>query len=224
MGETGVITDKMHLQIPFHTLASASCWISQAATQHTLARVCERLYIHAQVCQHMHVDKPGRSEKAKHERDEGSRFWLKYNLWRSHSMSWQPSVNPGGERAELLWSNTQHTHTRTDPNTNTERLHQHREAQTDRWANSWLTVCYETLSLCQWNQNNILGVNAGLVTANRTPHGRDACMCTVTDGGGGIWVFDGCKRCFCLSHLGWTARGPAQVCQSHPTWQRRIKP
>lgn len=35
--------------------------------------VCECLYIHVRVCQHMHVDKPGRSEKAKHERSSETR-------------------------------------------------------------------------------------------------------------------------------------------------------
>lgn len=57
-----------------------------AATQHAarLVRTC------ASIGEHMRADTTGRSEKAKRERkqrDEGSGFWLKYNLWRSHSMS-----------------------------------------------------------------------------------------------------------------------------------------
>lgn len=48
----------------------------------------------------MCVDKPGRSENAKHDRSSEKRdedFWLKYNLWRSQSTSRQPSEDPGGE-------------------------------------------------------------------------------------------------------------------------------
>lgn len=114
---------------------SASHYHQLSSTTYHLARVCEGVLVytvHVRVCQHMHVDKLGeaRGSKARQEqRDQGSGFWLKYNLWRSHSMSRQPSVNPGGERAEPLWSNTRkQTHTR--------RLHKRREAQTDRWANS----------------------------------------------------------------------------------------
>lgn len=157
---------EIHFRPPVETPQSA-------APQHTVPRCASACIYMRESCQHMRGVCEGKAREE--QRDEGSGFWLKHNLWRSHSMSWQPSVNPGGERAEPLWSNT-HTHPHTQ--TNTERLHQHGEAQTDRWANSWLTVCYETLSLCQWNQNNILGVNAECGAANTTPHGRGGCICT----------------------------------------------
>ena len=140
-----------------HTLTGGSCWTPRAVTQHTGPRVrggC--MYTRASVSAYARrrAGEECESEAPEEQGDEGSGFWLKYNLWRSHSLSWQPSASPGGERG---WATVvKHTDARRTPkHKHTQRSHQRRAAQTDRWANLWLTVCYETLSLCQGNQNNI---------------------------------------------------------------------
>lgn len=178
--------DKMHFQIPFHTLTRASCFNTTSCNT-TYRPVCVSACIYMRKCVSICMSTSWggvrkQSTSATKDQDFGSNTICGGVTQWADSRQWILV----GRGLSYCGQTRTHIHTRayTNPNTNTERLHQHREAQTDRWANSWLTVCYETLSLCQWNQNNILGVNAGLVTANRTPHGRDRCIWTVMDGGG----------------------------------------